>query len=143
MGRMDNQENGEGWEVAERTAAAFEGKGRMEIGQAIRDAREDVNMTRPELAAHVGKDWRTIARWELEGTSHKNLVTALRGISGARQNMSGAREKALLLSKVSTVDLVVELMGRARLMEERDARLLAFKKDLEARQLGHLFPMGL
>lgn len=134
----------EGIDVSAETKQ-FQWNSRRQNGEAIRAAREDAGFPRSRLAQRMGIEARTLARWELDGTDYDNLVKAFQSMRALRQNMEGisASGRIVDLSKVSTVDLAEELVRRARMMEDRDRKLLEHRKALESAGLGHHYPMGL
>jgi transcriptional regulator with XRE-family HTH domain len=115
----------------------------MSIGREVRRRREAVSMPRAQLAGALSVDVRTLARWELEGTTEDNLQRVVETLERMRPMMSGTFPKAMTLDKISTVDLAVELLKRSRIMEVRDSKLLELKKNLNDSELGYLWPEGL
>lgn len=113
------------------------------IGREVRRRREGVHMPRAQLAAALSVDQRTLARWELEGTTEENLERVIKTLDRMRPMMAGAFPRPVTMDNISTVDLAVELLKRARLMEVRDDKVLELKKNLQDAELDYLWPGGL
>ena len=115
-----------------RETNMYEGKSPEDRGEAIRKARQEGGWTRAALARRIGVQDRTVARWEHDGTDQNNLVIAFQAMRALRLNMEGVIPgKGIDLSKVSTLDLTVELERRARVMEARDRAYLEMRNNLE------------
>lgn len=114
-------------------------------GDTIRAHREEAGLTRAKVAQRLAVETRTLARWELEGAPFEKLARVFQAVRAMRLNMEAVTPGGAVraMSKISTVDLALELLQRARTMEDRDRQLLDLRHNLEARGLGKLFPPGL
>lgn len=120
----------------------------VERGQEARELREAYGITRPILSDLIGKSERTLYRWETYGITEENFQLIEEAIDASKSARSGAASGLSQLSlealrTVSTLDLALELVARARKLEERNRRFDLFKEDLAARGLDNLVPEGL
>lgn len=114
------------------------------IGTEMRRRRDHDGVARSRLSGVLGVDPRTLARWEKggAGATMDNLHLVTRALESLRQDMGG--EPIFTdLSKISTLELALELTSRARIMESRDRTILDLKSNLQKAELDYLWPEGL
>lgn len=97
------------------------------------------------LSDLISRSERSIYRWETEGISEENyrlIEEAVEAHKNARtQSISGfSRLSMEALHNISTIDLALELVSRARTMEQRNRGLDELKEKLEREGLGYLIP---
>jgi len=117
----------------------------IERGTQARRLREEHGLTRPVLSDLINRSERSIYRWETEGISKENyqlIEEAVKAHKDARtQSVSGfSRLSMEALLNVSTLDLALELVRRARAMEQRNRGLDSLKEKLELEGLSYLIP---
>ena len=117
----------------------------VERGIQARELREKHDLTRPMLSDLISRSERSIYRWETEGISEENyrlIEEAVKAHKNARtQSVSGFSRRSMeALHNISTIDLALELVSRARAMEQRNRSLDELKEKLEREGLGYLIP---
>ena len=136
---------------ADETTLASSGQGTHghEVSKArgikARKLRESNGLTRPILADMINRSERTIFRWETEGISEDNFRLIEDGIDASKtaqaRGASGfSRLSTEALRTASTLDLALELVSRARKIEDRNRGLDNIKRTLEEEGFGYLLP---
>lgn len=116
-----------------------------ERGQRAKKLRESHGLTMSQLAARIGVDMRTIARWEAHGTSEQNLERVMHSLELERASREGksAESSGIDLSGVSTLDLALELAQRARAWEDRDRKINTLMDRAIDNSMEWILPPGL
>lgn len=117
----------------------------IERGVQARKLRESSGLTRPVLSDMINRSERSIFRWETEGISEENYLLIEESInawkSAQARSASGFSQLSIeALRTASTLDLALELVSRARRIEERNRSLDHLRETLQERGLAHLLP---